>query len=307
MIEELRQRLRGLERPPGLADGPAVVPLGPAEVDAVLGGGLMRGALHEIAASGEAHMAAATGFAVGVASLVIPGRERSLPTRNPETGSEHASGFRVRRDAPPRNDGFLLWVAEDMSTVESGAPYGAGLDDFGMAPERLVTVAVAQRRDLLWAMEEALHCRAIACVVGEMRHGPLDAVAARRLSLAAADTGALALLLRAAPEDDASTAATRWVVSAPPPGGGRSPRISAPGGGESFLKFTPSRLASLGDPPPPGEGERARFTAALVRNRRGPRGQWILEWRNGDGRFTLAAHAQPVAQPPVHRPHQKVA
>ena len=44
MIEELRQRLRGLERPPGLEDGPAALPLGAIAVDRVLGGGLMRGA-----------------------------------------------------------------------------------------------------------------------------------------------------------------------------------------------------------------------------------------------------------------------
>jgi len=239
MIEELRQRLRGLERPPGLEDGPAALPLGADAVDRALGGGLMRGALHEIAALGEAHAAAATGFVAGVAA---------------------------------RAAAHLVWIAEDMAALESGAPYGLGLDGFGLAPERLVTVAVAQRRDLLWAMEEALRCRAVACVVGEMRHGALDAVAVRRLSLAAADTGALALILRAMPGDDASTAATRWIVGA----------------------------ASA-------EGDAPRVMAQLVRNRRGPRGQWILEWSDSDGRFTLAAHAQPVAAPPVHRPHRQIA
>jgi len=239
MIEELRQRLRGLERPPGLEDGPAALPLGAAAVDRVLGGGLMRGALHEIAAAGEAHVAAATGFVAGVAALASQ---------------------------------WTVWVAEDMAALESGAPYGPGLDAFGVAPERRTTVAVAQRRDLLWAMEEALRCRAVACVIGEIRHGALDAVAVRRLSLAATDTGALALILRAAPGDDASTAATRWIVSAAA-----------------------------------ADGAEPRVLAQLVRNRRGPRGQWILEWSDSDGRFTCAAHAQPVALPPVHRPHRPVA
>jgi len=239
MLEELRQRLRRLEKPPGLVDGPATLPLGAPAVDAVLGGGLMRGALHEIAATGEAHMAAATGFALGVTTLASQ---------------------------------CAVWIAEDMAALESGAPYGPGLDGFGLAPERLVTVAVAQRRDLLWAMEEALRCRATGCVIGEMRHGALDAVAVRRLSLAAAETGALALILRAAPEDDASTAATRWLVDA---------------------------AASTHAHP--------HFLTRLVRNRRGPRGQWILRWSDSDGRFTLAAHAQPVATLPVHRPHRQVA
>ena len=239
MIEELRHRLRGLEKPVGLEDGPAALPLGAPTVDGVLGGGLMRGALHEIAAAGEANIAAATGFATGVAALA---------TRS------------------------LLWVAEDMCSLESGAPYGPGLAAVDLAPERLVTVAVAQRRDLLWVMEEALRCRAVGVVIGEMRHGALDTVAVRRLSLAAAESGALALLLRPAPEDDESTAATRWIVAT---------------------------AAS--------NNERPRFLAQLVRNRRGPRGQWILEWSDNDGHFTCAAHAQPVAAPPVHRPHRQVA
>jgi protein ImuA len=220
----------------------------------------------------------------------------------------------------------VLWIAEDMALAESGAPYGSGLDTFGLAPERLLTVAVAHRRDLLWAMEEALRCRAIGAVIGELRHGYIDAVAVRRLSLAAAESGALALLLRARPASDASTAATRWIVgaapsfSSPSPGGGgslsqrvraeRGPMTgSAKRGGVTLLeKFTPTRIASRFDLPPPEGGERnARFAAHLVRNRRGPTGSWILEWSDSDERFLLATPAQPVAAPALDRPHRKVA
>ncbi len=233
MIAELRQSLRALETPAGLGDGPGLLPLGVAAVDGALGGGLARGALHEIAAPGEAHVAAAAGFAVAVA---------------------------------PR--GRLVWIAEDMALAENGVPYGPGLDAFGLAPERLLTVAAAHTRDLLWAMEEALRCRAVAAVIGELRHGALDMVAMRRLSLAAAQSGALALLLRASPPHEASTAATRWIVSAAP---------------------------------------HDRFAVQLTRNRRGPRGAWILQWSNDDERFLLAAHAQPVAAPAADRPHRKIA
>ena len=163
-----------------------------------------------------------------------------------------------------------------MALVESGAPYGPGLDAFGLAPERLLTVAAARPRDLLWAMEEALRCRAIGAVIGELRHGEIDMVAMRRLSLAAAESGALALLLRAAPANDASTAATRWIVGAAP-------------------------SAAAHDPGSP------RFAAQLIRNRRGPLGSWILEWSDSDERFLLATHAQPVAAPALDRPHRQVA
>jgi protein ImuA len=234
MLERLRRRLRALEKPAGIGDGPGTLPLGIAAIDAALGGGLTRGALHEIAAPGEAHLAAASGFALGLAAC----------------GRTHT-----------------CWLAEDMALAESGAPYGPGLDGFGLKPERLLTVSVARPRDLLWAMEEALRCRAVATVLGEWRHGTIDMVTQRRLSLAAAESGALALLLRASPEDDASTAATRWIVG-----------------------------AALHD----------CLAVQLVRNRRGPAGFWILEWSDSDERFILAP-AQPVAAPPFDRPHRKVA
>jgi protein ImuA len=233
MIEQLRQRLQALQKTTGIADGASTLPLGIGTVDEALSGGLARGALHEIAAVSEAHLAAATGFALGLVSS--------------------------RR---------LLWIAEDMALAESGAPYGPGLDAFGLLPERLLTVAATRPHDLLWAMEEALRCRAIGTVIGELRHGEIDAVAVRRLSLAAAESGALALLLRAAPPTDASTAATRWIVGAAP---------------------------------------NACFAVELVRNRRGPLGSWILEWSDSDERFLLATPAQPVAAPALDRPHRKVA
>jgi protein ImuA len=175
-----------------------------------------------------------------------------------------------------RKGSSILWIAEEMARVESGVPHGAGLDAFGLAPERLVTVSVTHRRDLLWGMEEALRCRAVGVVIGEMRAGKIDEIAVRRLSLAAGESGALALLLRVAPPGDSSTAATRWIV----------------GAAASAIAHGP------GAP---------RFAAHLVRNRRGPVGSWILEWSDSDERFVLATHAQPVAAPALDRPHRQVA
>ena len=254
MIEQLRQRLQALHKTPGIADGPGVLPLGIVAVDEALGGGLARGALHEIAAPSEAHLAAATGFVLGLSSL--------------------------RGDAPAGRAKSILWIVEDMACAESGAPYGPGLDQFNLAPERLLTVAAARSRDVLWAMEEALRCRAIGAVIGELRHGALDTVAVRRLSLAAAEKGALALLLRAKPANDASTAATRWIVGA--------------------CRNDEERTSHHEFGPP-------RCTAHLVRNRRGPRGSWILEWSEIDEHFILATPALPLAAPAFDRPDRQVA
>jgi protein ImuA len=246
MLQELRQTIARLERPPGL-EAAGVQPFGIREIDAVLGGGLMGGALHEISAASEAHVAAASGFALGLA------RDLARGTRG------------------------IVWIAEDMARIENGAPFGCGLDAFGIAPERLILVSVSQRRDLLWAMEEALHCPATGVVIGELREQSIDAVALRRLSLAAGERGAMLLLLRSAPSPHASTAATRWIVGAAP------------------------SLPCYGPGP-------ARFDAQLVRNRRGPLGSWMLEWNDTHECFVLAStHPQPVAATAFNRPARKIA
>ena len=236
MIAQLRQTLQSLQKPAGIDNDPGYQPLGIAAIDGALGGGLARGALHEIAAAGEAHLAAAAGFALAVSA-------------------------RATRKS-------IVWIAEDMALAENGAPYGPGLNAFGVVPEHLLTVAAARTRDLLWAMEEALRCRAVAAVIGEVRHGEIDSVAVRRLSLAAAESGGLALLLRASPPHDASTAATRWIVGAAPD---------------------------------------ASLAIELTRNRRGPLGAWTLQWSDDDERFVLATPAQPLAAPAADRPHRKIA
>ena len=47
------------------------------------------------------------------------------------------------------------------------------------------------------------------------------------------------------------------------------------------------------------------FDAQLVRNRHGPVGRWIMEWKCDECLFSEpAANPQPVAAAPAHRPHQ---
>lgn len=232
MLDLLRQAITKMERPAILHTG--ALPVGIDAIDAVLGGGLARGALHEVAAASEAHVTAMNGFALGI------------------TGARKA-----------------VWIGHDMAFTESGAPYL--FTGFPLRPEHVLVINVARTRDLLWAMEEALRCRAVTAVIGELRHQPIDAVAARRLSLAAADHNSLALLLRASPARSTSTAATRWIVEA-----ARSRPLFGPGS--------------------------PRWRAQLTRNRHGPNGEWIVEWSN-DERLTLAsAHPQPLARPAADRP-----
>ncbi len=246
VVARLRRAMRAIERAV-VGEPMGFVPLGAPPVDAALGGGFLRGSLHEISALREAEMPAASGFALALA---------------------------VRCPGP------VVWVAEDMGLIESGAPYGPGLDDLGLAPERLTTVTVTRSSELLWAAEEALGCHGIGAVVGESRSAHVDLTATRRLSLAASRCGGLALLVRSQASPEASAAATRWIVKAAPSDAGAG------------------RAAGIGPGPP-------RFALTLTRNRRGPPGSWVLEWNCVDQRFDLQpADRVPVAQTAFDRPRE---
>jgi protein ImuA len=170
--------------------------------------------------------------------------------------------------------GSIVWIAEDLSLAESGALHGPGLDTAGVAPERLIMVVATRGHDVLWAMEEALRCRAVSVVIGELRARAIDHVASRRLSLAATAGNTQGLLLRPAPEHDFSAAATRWIVG-----------------------------AASSAPSPHGVGP-PRLAVRLARNRRGHLGTWIVEWDSVEQRFVLATHSEPVVRAPLDRPYR---
>jgi protein ImuA len=270
VLDRLRRELCAAEAATGLTpDGGAALGLGISAIDGVLGGGLSCGALHEIAAAHETETAAATGFALALAA------RQAFPS------CESAARTGASAVSTPITGRYLLWIAEDFSLAENGAPYGPGLDGAGIAPERLITVTAARDRDVLWAMEEALRCRAVGVVIGEMRSRGIDQVMTRRLALAADAGDTLGLLLRTTPHDEPSAAATRWII-------GTAPSFPRAGGGDE-------RSHGLGPP---------RLTARLVRNRRGHLGAWIVEWNSVEQRFELATHSEPLAGTAFDRPHR---
>jgi len=251
-LQRLRETLAGID--PHL--GPAL----PSEnrqlelaapIDAALGGGLACGALHELAPVAPFHLAAASGFAVAAAA--------------------RASGTR----------GEVLWIATDFAMGEGGGPYGPGLDRFGLPSARLLALRVPRPADVLWAMEDALRCRALSCVIAELtgEGAEADLTATRRLALAARDgvsdrVSGLGLLIRHRATAEPSAAATRWEIAAAP----------------SLL----DRFGGLG---------RTRFDLSLRKNRRGPSGRWIIEWDQHERAFQSAVSVG-VAAPAFDRPHR---
>lgn len=161
------------------------VPLGHAEADATLQGGLALGALHEVFADGGRHSAAATGFVAGMAARAGRGRP-------------------------------LLWIRQDFAEREAGMLSMPGLRELGLDPRGVVIVRAPDVEAALRTAADALACDALGSVVLEIwgETHQLDLVASRKLTLAARASGVTCLALRIAAAPAASTAETRWIVRA---------------------------------------------------------------------------------------------
>ena len=221
-LRHLRQALATLDNDKGFSLAEEELrPLGLPAVDAVLGGGLACAALHELAPAAPAQFGTAAGFALALAAL-------------------HTAGGRS-----------ALLIQTDFAALEAGAPYGPGLDCFGLLMERLIVLRVPRPVDALWACEEALKSRGVAVVIAELPEAgeAADFTATRRLTLAARAGGGLGLLLRHRLLPIATAATTRWQVAAAP--------------------SAPDRFGGLGH---------TAFDLSLNRNRRGRCGRFIVHW-----------------------------
>jgi len=183
-VLNLRRRIASLDGSETSFCGAAEsLPLGIEAIDAVLGGGLALGALHDVAPVEPLHLGAATGFALALAA-----RHRAQKS--------------------------VLWIQPDFASYEAGGIYGPGLALFGLPLEHLLIVRVARSRDALWAMEEALKCQALSTVIAELADDTVDLTATRRLVLAAREGGTFGLLLRHRPTLAPNAAMTRWDIRA---------------------------------------------------------------------------------------------
>ena len=250
----------------------------------------LRGSIERIETSGEAHALhkAALGHA-GADAMLQGGLAKAAVHEVFSEGhqSAAATGFiaGLAGRLTPRRP--LVWVRQDFSELESGALSMSGLCELGLDPRLLVTVRAADADAALRTAADALACDALGVVVlevwGEARQ--LDLVASRKLTLAAQASGVTALLLRVAATPQPSTAETRWIVRA----------AHSPPGASGTAWGAPV------------------FDAQLVRNRHGPVGRWIMEWKCDECLFSEPAreparepstYPQPVAAAPAHRSHQ---
>jgi protein ImuA len=231
-LAALRAEVRAIESA-GRAGGECL-PFGIDSLDSRLaGGGLAVGALHEAAAE-------------------RPG----LP--------DEAAATLFLASIAARRPGPVLWA---LARRDLFAP---GLAQAGLAPNRLLYAECGRDEEVLAVMEEGLRHGGLGAVVGEAFRLPM--AAARRLQLAAEESGTMALMLkrRRRPGEDPlavpSAALTRWRIAAAP--------------------SSPLPVAGVGRP---------RWRLTLARQRGGEPFHCLLESPDAEGRLALFPEPQPRA------------
>lgn len=179
-LAALRARLAAVSGPPPAGGR---VRLGAESLDAALGGGMARAALHEAYAARPGDHGAVLGFAAGLARRAAAGR-------------------------------LTLWVRPETLEAEAGRLYAPGLAALGLDPDRVALIRPRDAAGALRAAGEAARCRGLGAALIEIAGAPraLDLTATRRLALAAQSAGVFTLLIRIAAEPAPSAAETRWRV-----------------------------------------------------------------------------------------------
>lgn len=182
-IAELRAQIEKIEGQRRRVQ--SVLPFGLPEMDTRLpGGGLVLGALHELAGGGNGVIdgAAAALFAAGIAA---------------------------------RTKGKVLWC------ITQPDLFAPALDKAGLRPDRVIYLRAGDQTNVLTCMEDGLRHGGLGAVIGEVAH--LSMKSSRRLMLAAEGTGTIGLALRRWRRQSDSmdfgqptAAATRWRISVLP-------------------------------------------------------------------------------------------
>lgn len=232
MIEKLRKDILSLQGFRVPTDSQKIqFGLGPIEA-AFPNGVFPTGAIHELISDNQENAAATTGFMAGLLSRTM------------------------------QRGGVCVWIRSKRTV------FPAALKFFGVEPDRVIFIDVRNEKDLLWMVEEALKCQALAAVVGEVQE--INLTESRRLQLAVEQSRVTGLLHRHNPRNTTTIAAvSRWRISALP---------SAPGEDLPGMGFY-------------------RWYVELLKVRNGAPGSWQVQWASGHFEHLL----KPVsAQPEIN-------
>ena len=249
-LEQLKERIATFETRPQLTD---------SEAERPVAGYLAtpRGYVHEIFADSVMNTGAAFGFALAQARTML---------------------------SPERPGLLILQLKADEQ--ELGLPYGLGFSSFGLDATAFVLIRTDTIVELLWALEEAIACRAVGAIVADIAypHKALDFTASRRLALRTASSGASVFLVRYARDREATAARYRWRVE---PQLSASPPFDERASGPPRWRLTLEK-GSLGRKATP-QGE-----------------QYLVDWTE-NGLVLADIGSRDIARPPglapVSRPH----
>lgn len=147
-----------------------------------------------------------------------------------------------------------MWI----STRPRRSVFASALKQFGLEPDRIFFIDTAKPKDTLWALEEALKCRALSAVVGELTE--LSFQDSRRLQLAVEQSQVTGFIHRFAPKtENAVACVSRWRITPLP-------------------SEAPDGLPGLGFP---------RWNVQLAKVRHGKPGEWQVEWSATKGFYYL--------------------
>lgn len=186
------------------------------------------GAIHEFISNTTEDGAATSGFVAGIISSLM------------------------------RNSGAMIWVSASRTI------FPPALKSFGISPDKIIFIDLQREREILWAMEEALKCKGLSAVVGEMQE--LNFIASRRLQLAVEKSMVTGFVLRRNPRTiNATSCLTRWQVKA-------------------AQSETAGEMPGVGFP---------RWNVELLKVRNGTPGKWEIEFANGRFRHVSKIAALP--------------
>ena len=155
--------------------------------------------------------------------------------------------------------GVAIWASASRNI------FPPALSAFGISPDRVIFVDLQKEKQILWAVEEALKCKGISAVVGEMQE--LNFTDSRRLQLATEKSKVPGFILRRNPKQINTTACvTRWYISSV----------------RSELK---DGIPGVGFP---------KWKVSLCKVRNGITGEWEIEFATGEFRHLKNIPAIPI-------------
>lgn len=104
-----------------------------------------------------------------------------------------------------RGGGVTIWISAARNI------FPPALKIFGIAPERIIFINLKKEKEIGWAMEEALKCKGLSAVIGELPE--LSFTTSRRFQLAVEQSQVTGFVLRSNPRNINTTACvTRWKI-----------------------------------------------------------------------------------------------